>query len=184
MSSTINTTAVLADIDSAEKAYLNQGYIEGDFRMIEKLGAKSIEDFFHILNENATNMYARDFNLTKRGILKPTVLRNWTGVSTNFERWVFERIDDNMTKAMTQNSSNVGACVIPKHYMIKKKVEAELHEVMDYLDADTPFHNKLKEHLKTKYPTLHTLIEFKMIMGDKKGDMVMPTLSVIFIKKN
>ncbi len=180
MSSTINTTTIPMNMNMAEEKYLNSGKCDGNHRLIEAK-ASSADDFVKLLNENVTNMYARDFNLAKRGSFKPTPLRNWTSVSTNFEKWVFERIDDNMKRAMKETSSPIGACVIPKHYMIKNKVEAELEELMNILDIGSAFDTKIKEHFKSKYPTLDTNVEFKLIMGDKKNDMVMAVLTIMFI---
>ena len=181
MSSSYDTFVQPTNFEEAADRYEKSGKNDGEHRLINQTRT-TFPDFINSINETKNNMYARDYILVKNGSFKPTLLRNWTSVTTNFETWVFERIDENMKKVTPDIQT--GACIIPKHYIIKNKLNCELDALMNAMDEDSPFHNKVKEYMNTKYPRFHTVIGFNIIMGEKKTDMVMPTLTIMYIEKN
>jgi hypothetical protein len=180
--SKMNVTIHATNFDDAEKKYLNMGKSDGQFRMKE-YEHKSALNMIEELDETIKNMYARDMNLVKRKQMVASPIRDWTSLGNNFENWVFERLPANVKKIVENKKGDVGVCVIPKHFMVRNKNISELEAVMDRFDSDTPFGEKVKKFMEDNYPQFEVLLSFRMLMTDKKNDMIMPTLTILMFEK-
>lgn len=180
--SSIHASIHSTDFDEAEQKYLNMGKSEGIFRMAE-FEHKTPESMFDGLDETIKNMYARDMNLVRRKEMVASPIRDWTSLGNNFENWVFERLPQNVKKVVDNKKGPLGICIIPKHFMVKNKKLSELEAVMDRFDAETPFGEKIKKFMEDNYPQFEVLMMFKMLMTDKKNEMVMPTMTIMMFEK-
>ena len=171
----MNVSIHATNFDEAEKKYNSMGNVDGDFRMAGKT-LKSVDDVTDTIDETLQNMYARDYNMAKRGEFKPTVLRNFTSAITNFDKWIFERIDENMKRVVNKDDDEVAMCVIPKHYIIKNKNSSELTAFIKYFDPDSEFDKKFDKYMAEKYPQFTISRVLKYLTCEDKNAMIMPVM--------
>jgi len=174
----MNKVFKVVDTIKGEQDYLKSGISDGLIRIGEH-GASSVKDMIVQINKVVQDAYCRFNNLARRGEYKTTLLRNWESLGNAFERWIFERLVDNINKSIENSVSPISTVIIHAGYKIKNNNKDEWIDVINMFKSDTPFDCKLREFIKINYPSLIISHNIKCTFGVHKDDIILMTLPII-----